>query len=93
MARTKHARPQEFEREQIRTLKKELRQANQKIGELEKLLGYSQNRTEKSKREKEPDPDECQNCGKGILKSTNLGIRTIIQCSLYPDCKYRKVIK
>lgn len=90
MSKSKHAKPDEFLKEQVRHLKKEIKRKDQEIRRLEKDLGYNQNKTEKSKKDKEIDLDTCAECGKGFLKSTNLGIRTIITCSL---CPYRKVIK
>lgn len=89
MSKSKHAKPDEFQKEQIRHLKKELKRANQTIRSLEKDLGYTQNKTEKTKRVKEIE-DECQSCGKGLIKVSDLGIRKIISCTL---CDYRKIIK
>lgn len=89
MSKSKHAKPDEFQKEQIRHLKKELKRAHQEIGQLKKLLGYSQNNTGKSKSVKEIE-DECVSCGKGLIKVSDLGIRKIISCTL---CDYRKIIK
>ncbi len=94
VSKSKHSKADEFMKEQIRHLTKELKRKDQEIRRLEKDLGYNQNKTEKtSKREKEIDLDTCNECGKGFLKVTDIGIRTITTCSLYPDCKYRKVSK
>lgn len=90
MTKSKHGNPREFEKGQIRELKKALKQANQEIGQLKKLLGYGQNKTPNTRRQKEIDPDQCENCGKGTIKVADLGIRTITTCTL---CPYRKVSK
>lgn len=90
MSKSKHAKPDEFQKEQIRHLKKELKRKDQQIRQLEKDLGYSQNKSPKTKKEKELDPDQCSECGKGTLKISDLGIRRITTCTL---CTYRKVSK
>jgi len=90
----RHSKPDEFQKEQIRHLKKELRRKDQEIKQLQRELGYSQNKSPKSERKtKEPDLDLCPNCSKGYLKTSDIGIRKITTCSLYPDCNYRKVSK
>lgn len=90
MSKSKHSKPQEFEREQIRHLKKEVKRLNQTIRSLEKELGYGQNKSPKSSKIKEDDLDLCNQCGKGILKTADYGIRRITTCTL---CPYRKTSK
>lgn len=91
MSKSRHAKPDEFQKEQIRHLRKELKKANQTIRSLEKDLGYNQNKSSKSeRREKEIDLDLCNSCGKGIIKVSDLGIRKITTCTL---CSYRKITK
>ncbi len=89
MSKSKHARPDEFQKEINRHLKKLLKQAQQEIGQLKKQLGYSQNKSSKIKQPKEQD-NECQICGKGLIKVSDLGIRKIISCT---TCDYKKIIK
>lgn len=88
MSKSKHAKPEEFQKEQIRHLKKELKRAHQTIRGLEKELGYNQNKS-KVKQPKEVD-NECLQCGKGLIKVSDLGIRKIISCT---TCDYKKIIK
>ena len=91
MAKSKEGRDDEFYKSQIRNFKKELKRKDQEIRQLEKQLGYNQNKSPKSeKATKNVDLNECQECGKGILQVSDLGIRKIIRC---PVCTYRKVMK
>jgi hypothetical protein len=91
MSKSKHAKPAEFEREQIRNLKKQLKQAHQTIRSLEKELGYQQNRTEKHKRREEiVEKPDCPECSKGYLKELDLVGRIFDTCTL---CGYRSKIK
>jgi hypothetical protein len=88
MSKSKHAKHDEFQKEINRHLKKLLKQAQQEIGQLKKQLGYSQNKTEKTKKDK--DLNDCESCGKGVLKTSDLGIRKIISCT---NCDYKKIVK
>lgn len=92
MTKSKHAKPQEFEREQIRNLKKQLKQAHQTIRSLEKELGYKNitGNLQNTRKNKEINLDQCENCGKGIIETKDYGVRKITTCSL---CAYRKVSK
>ena len=90
MTKKKHGRPREFEKGQIRELKKRIRQQEQEIKQLQKELGYNQNRSKFPAKVKEKDLDQCESCGKGTLKVADLGIRTITTCTI---CPYRKVSK
>ena len=94
MSKSKNSKPLEFEKGKIRELKKIIRQKDQQIRAMEKELGWSQNKSSKLDRKvKEPDLDTCPTCGKGFIKTSDIGIRKITTCSLYPDCSYRKVSK
>ncbi len=73
----------------IKSLKREIKSLNQEIARLHKLLGYSQNKTEKTRRVKESE-DDCKLCGKGTIKVSDLGIRKIISCTV---CAYKKITK
>lgn len=86
MAKSKQRnhRPDEFLREQIRHLKKEIRRKDQRIRYLEKELGY-QNKTEFVSLKKEPP--KCPECAKGDMSLVDIGIRLYAVCSL---CKYRE---
>lgn len=90
MSKSKHSKPDEFQKEQIRHLKKEIRRKDQQIRSLEKELGYSQNKNSGAKRSKDIDINQCFECGKGILKTSDYGVRKVTTCSL---CSYRKVSK
>lgn len=70
--------------------KKRIRQQEQEIKQLQKELGYNQNRSKFPAKVKEKDLDQCESCGKGTLKVADLGIRTITTCTI---CPYRKVSK
>lgn len=84
----KNHKQEEFYLHQIRHLKKELKRKDQKIKQLEKDLGYSQNKAEKlSKSRQTPDYNTCPDCGKGIIKEMDLGVKIYEVCSL---CDYRK---
>lgn len=89
-AKQKTHKESEFQLQQIRHYKKEIKRANQKIKQLEKELGYSQNKTEKKEKEEELLPN-CESCGKGFLKEIIVVNRKFNVCSL---CGYRsKAIK
>jgi hypothetical protein len=90
MAKSKHAKPDEFQKEQIRHLKKELKRRDQKIRQLEKELGYSQNKDTSPRKEKQRDPELCSHCGKGELTVMDIGVRRYEICNL---CKDRKRIE
>lgn len=96
MGKTKHSKNDEFAKSQIRHLKKEIRRKDQEIRRLEKQLGFDQYKTigkriiKGLKEAVEHDLNSCPDCGKGVLKISDLGIRTITTCSL---CTYRKVSK
>jgi hypothetical protein len=63
---------------------------------LEKELGWSQNKSlgkiliDGLKEAIEHDLNCCPDCGKGVLKTSDLGIRRITTCTL---CTYRKINK
>lgn len=86
MARTKHAKPDEFQKEQIRHLRKELKRKDQRIRQLERELNYNQNRSPESTRERRKEPPKCFQCGKGELSIMDIGIRRYTIC---PVCKDR----
>lgn len=89
MAKSKEGREEEFHKSIIRQQKKEIKRLNQQIKVLERELGYGQNKSPKS-RIKEEDLDQCNQCGKGILKTSDYGVRKITTCSL---CEFRKISK
>ncbi len=90
MAKQKHAKPDEFQKEQIRHLKKELIRKDQEIRQLQKDLGYNQNKDSNRKNSrKEKNDVECLECGKGSLITLDFGIRSFLICNL---CGYRKKI-
>lgn len=80
MAKSKHAKPDEFQKEINRYLKKELQKRDQEIKHLRKQLGYNQNKFVKT------DIDEqenmCQECEKGITKELEVVGRIFIICQL-----------
>jgi hypothetical protein len=78
----KHARPEEFHRGQVKALKKEIKRKDQRIRALEKELGFSQNKTPNTRRQKQTDPDQCLSCGKGVIKIVDLGERKYSICQL-----------
>jgi len=88
MAKTRHAKPDEFQKEQIRNLRKQLKQRDQKIRQLEKLLGYNQNRDESKKDSVIEELNVCEHCGKGFVVETVFeGIkRKFISCTV---CDYK----
>lgn len=88
MSKSKHAKPDEFQKEQIRHLKKELIRKDQEIRQLEKELGYSQNRDKNKPKYIEIDekPD-CPDCAKGFLKEVEFIGKIFIVC---PLCNFRK---
>lgn len=92
MSKSKHAKPDEFQKEQIRHLKKEVRRKDQEIRQLQKELGYSQNKDISKKQSKKQyfDEQDCTQCGKGSLITLDFGIRKITRCNL---CDYQKVSK
>ena len=91
MAKQKHAKPEEFHLETIRAQKKEIKQLNQRIKQLQKELGYNQNKTEKENKDfKIEHLDGCPDCGKGFLKELAVANRIIKTCNL---CDYRSVKK
>lgn len=72
----------------IKSLKREIKSLNQEIAQLHKSLGYSQNKTEKTKRVKEINIEpNCPDCSKGILKEITLVGKIFIIC---PICNYRR---
>lgn len=87
MPKQKHARPDEFQKEQIRHLKKEIRKKDQTIRSLEKELGYNQNKTERTRKVKEENI--CPECSKAILQESEIVGRRFLICYL---CKFRKKI-
>lgn len=87
MGKTRHAREDEFYKEQIRHLKKEVKRKDQEIKRLQKELGYNQT---KSPANKETEEDRCPQCGKGLLIHSDLIIRRLTTCSL---CPFRQVLK
>lgn len=87
MSKSKHAKPDEFQKEQIRHLKKEVRRKDQRIRQLEKELGYSQTRTEPTRTRKEPP--KCPECGRGEISLVDMGIRLYAICNF---CKNRERI-
>lgn len=89
MSKSKESKDEEYHKGIIRGLKKQLIKLQQENKRLLRELGYGQNKTEKPRRTKEIE-DECQSCGKGLIKVSDLGIRKIISCTL---CDYRKIIK
>ncbi len=89
MTRSKNHKQDEDLQGIIKSLKREIKYLNQEIARLHKLLGYSQNKTEKTKRFKEIE-DLCASCGKGLIKVTDIGIRKIISCTV---CAYKKITK
>lgn len=88
MAKAKHAKPDEFQKEQIRHLKKELKRKDQKIRQLEKELGYNFSKTEKETKKRE-DESLCKECGKGEISLMDIGVRLYAICKL---CKHRERI-
>lgn len=88
MSKTKHAKPDEFQKEQIRHLKKEIRRKDQIIRSLEKELGYTQNKTEKTRKVKEPQ-NVCPDCQKAVLQESEIVGRRFLICYL---CKFRKKV-
>lgn len=89
-AKQKTHKESEFLLQQVRHYKKEIKRANQRIKQLEKDLGYTQNKTEKTKKEEDLLPN-CEQCGKGFLKEIIVVNRKFNVCSL---CAYRsKAVK
>lgn len=82
MAKSKEGREEEFHLAIIRHQKKELRKLEQKIKLLEKSLGYSQNKSEKTKSKIEQDDNLCSSCGKGIVKEMEIAGRVFEICQL-----------
>ena len=92
MSKSKHARPDEFQKEQIRNLKKEVIRKDQEIRRLQKELGYSQNKDPNKKRSRREEVElepNCVECARGFLREISLVGRTFIVCSV---CDYRKKI-
>lgn len=89
MTRSKNHKQDEDLQGIIKSLKREIKSLNQEIARLHKLLGYGQNKTEKTKRVKDFD-NVCPECQKGIIKVSDLGIRKIVSC---PFCTYKKITK
>ncbi len=84
--KNKNHRPDEFQKEQIRHLKKEIRRKDQTIRQLEKELGYK-DKIVIPKTVKEPV--KCPDCGKGHMDLIDIGIRLYAICTL---CKFRERI-
>lgn len=82
----KNHRPDEFLKEQLRHLKKQIKRKDQKIRQLEKELGFNFSKTEKETKKREEDP-KCPSCGKGDIELLDIGIRLYAICKL---CKYRE---
>jgi len=86
MGKTKHAKEEEFYKQIIRNNKKEIKRLSQRIRQLEKELGYQQNKTEEKSSKRKQDDSLCKNCGKGEIRIMDIGIRLYAICDL---CKSR----
>jgi hypothetical protein len=91
MTKSKDAKDDEYYKGIIRGQSKEIKRLNQKIKQLQKLLGYSQNHdgTKTKVKEVEKDEPDCPDCARGYLKEMNLMNRQYIVCDV---CSYRKKI-
>lgn len=90
MTKSKHSKPDEFFKEQLRHLRKELKRKDQEIRQLQKELGYQQNKSPKSARVKDEDPvPNCPACAKGFLSEVEFAGRNYIIC---PLCSFRKKV-
>jgi len=85
-ARSKNHDADEYYKGQIRELKSINRRLERQLKEVLK----HQSTKSKNDCKKESKENICQNCGKGILESVDLGIRIITSC---PLCGYRESIK
>lgn len=80
MGKTKHAKDDEFHKEIIRNLRKQLKRKDQEIRSLQKSLGYNQNKMNSIKEEIEEFSDPCTFCGKGEFREIILLGRSIKTC-------------
>jgi predicted RNase H-like nuclease (RuvC/YqgF family) len=78
----KNHRPDEFLKEQVRHLRKEIKRKDQKIRQLEKELGYSFSKTEKEAKKQQQDENLCKECGKGEISLMDIGVRLYAICKL-----------
>lgn len=89
MSKSKHAKQDEFHKEQIRHLKKEIKRKDQKIRQLEKELGYKQNKHSGSSFDEFLESEKielCPECAKGSLREIIVVGRSIKTCDL---CHHR----
>lgn len=90
MSKSKHAKSDEFHKQIIRNLRKELRRKDQEIRQLQKELGYAQNKGAKSVRVKDEEPiPNCPQCAQGFLNEVEFAGRNYIVC---PACSFRKKV-
>lgn len=83
--------------DEVFSLKKELRECNETIANLERQLSLHKNQNKQEKREKkkvkeqEKKENACPDCETGKKVFSDLGIRKITTCS--NKCGYKEVVK
>lgn len=79
----------EYLRAENRKLKSELRETKRALSRYEKRSHVDDDSTEEDEHEEiyERISNKCGQCGKGVLSSVSIGVRTLITCSV---CNYRE---
>lgn len=83
--------------DEIEDLKREIKERDEVIKSLKRQVRREEKREKKEYsqtkliEEEHEDKTRCPNCGKGRIKTTDLGAWKLESCTL--NCKYRKTIK
>ena len=92
MGRNKKDNSDEIERleQEIKTLRSENRHLKKELKQSNKRYKPEHDQDELILEEHSPKKEMCNECGKGEIITTDLGVRKLIHCTV---CKYRRALK
>jgi hypothetical protein len=92
MAKRKNEENEEVEKleQEVRKLKSENRHLHKQLKKSNKKYKPQHNSSDLVEEEYESKIEACKECGKGNIKTTDLGVRKLMTCTV---CTFRKTLK